>query len=51
MPRLCWPGVMRTEVPVNLALIWSKPRAVMPRWGQSTQKAETGGWWDVCSVM
>jgi hypothetical protein len=35
---------------VNLADNWSKPRAVSPFSGQSTKKAETGGWWDVCSV-
>ena len=37
-------------VPVNLALSWSKPRALTPLTGQSTHQAETGGWWEVCSV-
>ena len=51
MPKLCAPGVTRILVPVNLALSWSKPRALMPFTGQSTKKADTGGWCEVCSVM
>lgn len=50
MPMLCSPGKTLTEVPVNLAVIWSKPRAVMPFSGQATWKALTGGWCEVCSV-
>lgn len=50
MPMLCSPGRTLTLVPVNFAEIWSKPRAVRPRSGQTTLKALTGGWWDVCSV-
>ena len=50
MPRLCSPGRTLIDVPVNLAVIWSKPRADRPRSGQLTVKALTGGWWDVCSV-
>ena len=50
MPRLWAPGITRMLVPVNFALNWSKPRAIIPFSGQSTKKAETGGWCDVCSV-
>lgn len=50
MPRLWAPGDTLMLVPVNLAEIWSKPRAVMPFSGQETKKADTGGWWEVCSV-
>lgn len=38
------------RVPVKLALIWSKPLAVMPFSGQLMKYAETGGWCEVCSV-
>lgn len=41
----------RILVPVNFALNWSNPYAEIPLTGQSTQKAETGGWCEVCSVM
>lgn len=34
MPRLCSPGSTLIEVPVNLAVIWSNPRALRPRSGQ-----------------
>lgn len=51
IPRLWTPGVTRMLVPVNFALSWSNPRAVIPLAGQSTKKAETGGWCEVCSVM
>lgn len=50
MPMLCSPGDTLMVVPVNFAVIWSKPRAVRPRSGHEMWKALTGGWWDVCSV-
>lgn len=50
MPMLCSPGSTLTDVPVNLAVIWSNPRAVRPFSGQVTWNALTGGWCDVCSV-